>query len=86
MGLFSKLKTECTHVPEKIAEPRADACEDCGSAFSLRVCTECGNVSCCESQLGHNRQHAAETGHKVIKSMPLTAHSFTWCYDCYRYV
>lgn len=86
MGLFGDLKTECTHVPEQIAEPRAEACEGCGSTFNLRLCTECGYVACCESQLGHNRQHASESGHMVIKSLPLSSHSFTWCYDCYRYV
>lgn len=83
------LRTErkaCTHWPSEVATPRAKACEDCGSRFNLRVCAECGYVGCCESQLGHDREHVAETGHPVIKSLPLTRSSFTWCYECRRYV
>lgn len=76
----------CTHQSEEIAAPRADACEDCGSGFNLRVCTDCGYVGCCESQLGHDREHARATGHPVIKSLPLREGSFTWCYACRRYV
>lgn len=76
----------CSHRPAEVAAPRAKACEDCGTTFNLRVCAECGYVGCCESQLGHDRVHALETGHAVIKSLPLTRNSFTWCYECQRYV
>jgi uncharacterized UBP type Zn finger protein len=76
----------CTHGPAEVAAPRAKACEDCGATFNLRVCADCGYVGCCESQLGHDRRHALETGHPVIKSLPLTRGSFTWCYECRRYV
>lgn len=76
----------CTHQPPETATPRAAACEACGSTFNLRVCAECGYVGCCESQRGHNRKHARESGHPVIRSLPLTPRSFTWCYDCGRYV
>lgn len=84
MGLFKR--AECDHEPETTAAPRASECEDCGSRFNLRVCTECGYVGCCESQLGHDRSHARQTGHPVIKSIPLSDRSFTWCYACRRYV
>ncbi|HZA26258.1 MAG TPA: UBP-type zinc finger domain-containing protein, partial [Actinomycetota bacterium] len=47
---------------------------------------ECGYVACCESQRAHNRQHAREARHPVIVSLPLGPHSFTWCYECARYV
>lgn len=76
----------CTHIPETIARPRADACEECGSRSSLRVCTECGHVGCCESQAGHARAHALEHHHPVIKALPLGPGHFTWCYECRRYV
>ncbi len=86
MRLLSKLRTECTHMPAESAEPRSDRCEDCGSGFNLRVCADCGYVGCCESQLGHDRDHARETNHPVIRSMPVGPRSFTWCYACRRYV
>lgn len=83
---FLKTKDEaCEHSPEQVAAPRAEACEGCGSTFNLRLCTACGYVGCCESQLAHDRSHALATGHPVIKSLPLSAGSFTWCYTCGRY-
>ncbi len=78
--------TGCTHATERIAPPRTEGCEECGSTFNLRVCTECGHVGCCESQLAHNTAHARQSGHPVIKSMPLGERSFTWCYACGTYV
>ena len=86
MRLFIGTRERCEHVPEPAASPRAAACEDCGSRFNLRVCAECGYVGCCESQLSHDRDHAMATGHAVIRSLPLSKHSFTWCYACHRYV
>lgn len=84
MGISTEVR--CDHVPQTIAEPRADRCEGCGSGFNLRVCADCGHVGCCESQLGHNRAHAMESGHPVILSMPVGRGSFTWCYACGSYV
>jgi uncharacterized UBP type Zn finger protein len=78
--------TTCTHAPETIAEPRSGTCEECGSDVNLRMCTSCGHVGCCESQLAHNTQHAEASGHQVIMSMPLSERSFTWCYACGRYL
>lgn len=86
MSLFTRSEAECTHQPEQIAAPRADACEECGSSFNLRVCATCGHVGCCESQQAHNTQHARVSEHPVIQSLPLGDHSFTWCYECRRYV
>lgn len=84
MGLF---KTDvCEHVTDTVAEPRSDVCEECGSRFSLRLCTECGHVGCCESQRAHNTTHYRATGHPIIKSLPLRRGSFTYCYECRRYV
>jgi uncharacterized UBP type Zn finger protein len=86
MSLPWRRQVECTHVPEVSADPRSQRCEGCGSTFNLRVCTECGYVGCCESQAGHNRQHALSSGHPCIRSLPLSRGSFTWCYDCRAYV
>lgn len=86
MGLFSREKIECLHVGQQVARPRGAACEECGSTFNLRVCTECGHVGCCESQRGHNTAHYRESGHPVIKSFPLGPGAFTWCYQCRRYI
>jgi uncharacterized UBP type Zn finger protein len=76
----------CVHVPDEVATPRSETCEACGSGFNLRMCTTCGHVGCCESQQAHNTKHAGAAGHPVIRSLPLTAHSFTWCYECNTYV
>ncbi len=80
------MKVDCTHFDGKVAEPRASACEECGSTFNLRVCTACGHVGCCESQQGHNTAHARASGHPIIKSLPLEAGHFTWCYTCRAYI
>ena len=76
----------CTHIPDPAAEPRSDRCEECGSPSSLRLCTACGHVGCCESQRGHGRAHALTADHPVIKSLPLGSRAFTWCYACKDYV
>lgn len=76
----------CRHDSSARAEPRSGACEDCGSTVNLRVCTECGHVGCCESQLAHNTAHSRSSGHPLIQSMPVGPSSFTWCYECGRYL
>jgi uncharacterized UBP type Zn finger protein len=76
---------ECAHAPGE-AGPRAGACEECGSTVNLRVCTDCGHVGCCESQRGHNTAHYKESGHPIIRSMPVGSESFTWCYECSCYL
>jgi len=84
MGLRTGPK--CSHLTDVMAGPRAETCEECGSRSNLRVCTECGHVGCCESQQGHNTEHYRQSGHPVIKSMPVDRGSFTWCYECQAYV
>jgi uncharacterized UBP type Zn finger protein len=86
MKLFSRTRTECAHASDHIAEPRTQSCEECGSTFNLRMCTECGHVGCCESQQAHNTKHARASGHSVIKSFPIEPGSWTWCYACNRYM
>jgi uncharacterized UBP type Zn finger protein len=79
-------ETICTHGSEVEATPRSTTCEECGSDYNLRMCTTCGHVGCCESQQAHNTAHAKASGHPVIRSLPLTRRSFTWCYECRRYI
>ncbi len=76
----------CAHVPGSSVAPRGEACESCGSRINLRACLTCGHVGCCESQAGHNTAHARAASHPVIRSMPIGPRSFTWCYECDRYV
>ena len=76
---------DCSHVPDEIADPSGDRCEECGSDFNLRLCATCGHVGCCESQRGDARQHASATGHPVILSTPAGS-GFTWCYVEREYV
>lgn len=78
--------TTCAHAPASPADGRAEACEGCGSTFNLRACADCGYVGCCESQQGHNKKHALDTGHPVIRSLPLEPSYFTWCYSCRTYL
>lgn len=77
--------TVCAHKPETTAPPSGSSCEECGSTFNLRLCATCGHVGCCESQAGDARRHALDTGHPVIKSLPLGG-GFTWCYVDSAYV
>lgn len=76
----------CSHFDGHVAKPRSETCEECGATDSLRVCTTCGHVGCCESQKGHNTSHARVAGHPVIKSLPLDEGHFTWCYVCAKYL
>jgi uncharacterized UBP type Zn finger protein len=85
-GAVEASVTSCTHLPAPQATPRATTCERCGAKSSLRMCAHCGFVGCCESQSAHNREHALGARHPVIRSLPLTERSFTWCYDCGDYV
>lgn len=75
----------CVHVPAELATPQADACQECGSRFNLRLCATCGHVGYCESQAGNARGHALTAGHPVIYQMP-APDGFTWCYEDGRYV
>jgi uncharacterized UBP type Zn finger protein len=76
----------CKHAPSSTAEPRADRCEECGSAFNLRSCANCGHVGCCESQAGHARAHALAQEHPVIEQMTGAGPGFAWCYAERGYV
>jgi len=80
-------REECPHQPNATrVAARAGRCETCGVGGSLRVCTTCGYVGCCESSGAHDTRHWRETGHPIIRSLPLTERSFTWCYSCNDYL
>jgi monovalent cation/hydrogen antiporter len=76
----------CGHGPDAPAQPRSAHCEECGSRFNLRSCTECGHVGCCESQAGHARAHALSEDHPVIEQVTGAGPGFAWCYVENRYV
>jgi len=80
MKLFSRTRTECTHLAEQIAEPRTQHCEECGSTFNLRLCTECGHVGCCDNSPGrHATGHFHESAHALIQSFE-PGEEWIWCY------
>jgi hypothetical protein len=77
----------CTHLdqieildlPENIA-----GCEDClatgGRWVHLRMCQSCGKIGCCDdSPSRHASQHAAETGHPIVRSAE-PGEAWSWCY------
>ena len=78
----------CTHVSrvELLELPAAvDGCEKCLETgdpwLQLRICLECGEVSCCDdSPNAHATSHSKETGHLLIRSLQPGE---TWCY-CYE--
>jgi uncharacterized UBP type Zn finger protein len=82
-----KSKENCPHISgiQEVA-PHGEKCEECGSESSLRACIACGHVGCCESQQAHNTKHAREAHHPIIRSLPLSEKSFTWCYECKDYL
>ncbi|MGH2985998.1 MAG: UBP-type zinc finger domain-containing protein [Solirubrobacterales bacterium] len=72
---------ECEHLRAlgAIAEPRAQACEECGIRRMLRVCLTCGHVGCCDSANRHAREHARQAGHLLIRAW--RGGAFVYCYD-----
>jgi len=83
----------CTHQnqsQEKIEHPNNPICEDCakigGKWVSLRQCTTCGHISCCNSSTHqHARKHSEKTGHPIAQSLGSPI-SFRWCYIDNTYV
>lgn len=75
----------CEHFPDAVPTAQASGCQECGSRFNARLCATCGHVGCCDSQSGHARTHAEQTGHPVIFANPKGG-GFTWCYHHNRYL
>lgn len=81
-------KGQCPHVTETTPDARAEssACVECGLDSPTRICMTCGHVGCCESMNGHATAHAHANHHPIIRSLPLSDSSFTWCYECNAYL
>lgn len=81
------LEGECDHLrkPRPPVEPhtlgQCDACLAEGTQWvHLRMCTECGNVGCCDSSpRRHAERHFEETGHPVMRSAE-PDQDWRWCY------
>ncbi|MGN6782591.1 MAG: Na+/H+ antiporter [Marmoricola sp.] len=81
------LEGECEHLrqPRPPVEPhtlgQCDACLVEGTRWvHLRMCTECGNVGCCDSSPArHATRHFEETGHPVMRSAE-SDQDWRWCY------
>ncbi|MGV9364158.1 UBP-type zinc finger domain-containing protein [Amycolatopsis sp. NPDC003731] len=53
--------------------PSGTGCVECEQTqswwFHLRRCAQCGHVGCCDSSPGqHASRHAAQTGHRFVRS------------------
>ena len=81
-------REQCPHAPTVHADftPDTHECAECGAPGPTRVCLSCGHVGCCDSTRGHATAHAKQSAHPVIRSLPLSEGSFTWCYECNAYL
>lgn len=76
---------QCAHqgtVTRTTSEARE--CPQCVAAGAtwvhLRMCTQCGQVGCCDSsKLTHAAHHVEETGHPITTSIE-PGESWVWCY------
>jgi len=81
----------CTHLDHiHDVTPSAQGCEDClktgDSWVSLRLCTECGHVGCCDSSKNkHATAHFHSTGHPIIQAFK-SERDWRWCYVDETYV
>lgn len=77
----------CAHLS---AEPRCvvpdspEGCHECLASgmtwVHLRLCTECGQVGCCDSSPGkHATAHFHESGHPVMRSLE-PGEAWRWCF------
>jgi monovalent cation/hydrogen antiporter len=77
----------CDHLeraPHEIDPLGSVICEDCiregTRTVHLRICLNCGKVSCCDSSPGrHAERHAHLESHAVMRSME-PGESWRWCY------
>lgn len=62
-------------------------CVEAGARWvHLRMCTQCGQVGCCDSsRLQHARRHVEETGHPVTTSIE-PGESWQWCHPHRRLI
>jgi len=80
-----KESSECTHLNHiKVTRPTKRVCEECvkmGDTWvHLRMCTDCGNVGCCDSSKNrHATKHAKHTSHPLARSIE-PHETWVWCY------
>jgi hypothetical protein len=72
------------------AVPSGTGCVECeeraGWWLHLRRCASCGHIGCCDSSPGqHARHHAAEAGHRFVRSFE-PGESWFWDYQEGDYV
>ncbi len=81
-------QAECPHIKAITDTPAPDhaACAECGAPSPTRLCLTCGHVGCCDSTRGHATTHARASAHPVIRALPVSDSSFTWCYECNAYL
>jgi ubiquitin-hydrolase Zn-finger-containing protein len=76
---------ECNHLDHvHTLRPGSHACAEClkmGDRWvHLRLCTECGQVSCCDdSKNKHATKHFHHTKHPIIRSIE-PGEEWGWCY------
>ena len=79
--------SECPHMSNtKSLETTGTTCEECGVNAPTRVCMTCGHIGCCETTNGHALAHSKSSAHPLIRELPISERSFTWCYDCNAYL
>lgn len=81
-------RNDCPHFPtvDDATNPATTICAECGATAPTRLCLSCGHVGCCDSTQGHATAHAKASDHPVIRSLPVSEGSFTWCYECNSYL
>jgi monovalent cation/hydrogen antiporter len=82
-------ENDCPHLAGTNSEAldvATTSCEECGASAPTRACMTCGHVGCCESSQGHALAHSRSSGHPLIRELPNTDRSFTWCYGCNAYI
>ncbi|HSM01827.1 MAG TPA: UBP-type zinc finger domain-containing protein [Acidimicrobiia bacterium] len=81
----------CAHAESvEYTESGATECPQCveaGTAWvHLRMCTQCGQVGCCDSSESmHARRHVEETGHPVTTSIE-PGEGWQWCHPHSRII
>jgi len=79
--------SQCPHFDESLSPTLiSEKCEECGVSSPTRMCLSCGHVGCCDSTNGHATAHAQSSDHPLIRSLPISERSFTWCYQCQAYL
>ena len=80
--------TPCVHLTKWVEVPAPQTTEGCQECLAdghtdwvhLRLCMECGKVSCCDSSpRKHATEHFNTTGHPVMRSLE-AGESWRWCY------